>query len=248
MSDTTETETETGTNTDTTDEPSKAELHERVEQLELTVEKLMPSRRDALRMGVAGLAGAAGLSATSGSASASTGSAGQIGDSSNRPDAFLDEANVNQLTGVSTGADRQGCRVFLSNDQNFNQKARAKIQFDAESYDSDNNFDLSTHAWTCPKDGLYAVNLQVGFVGGGNDEERALRIGTATSVQPVDGGAFNRQTSSDIGDVLTLFTVNKYSSGDTIATYANNIDSDDTLDSGSVATKTFLEVAFLGGL
>jgi len=31
MSDTTEIETETGTNTDTTDEPTKAELHERVD-------------------------------------------------------------------------------------------------------------------------------------------------------------------------------------------------------------------------
>jgi len=90
MSDTTETETETGTNTDTTDEPSKAELHERVEQLESTVEKLMPSRRDALRMGVAGLAGAAGVGAASESAAASSGSAGQIGDSSNRPDLFAE--------------------------------------------------------------------------------------------------------------------------------------------------------------
>jgi len=100
MSDTTETETDT--NTDTTDEPSKAELHERVQQLESTVEKLMPSRRDALKLGAAGIAGAAGLSATTQPADASTGSAGTIGSSSDRPDAFLDEANVNQLTGVST--------------------------------------------------------------------------------------------------------------------------------------------------
>jgi len=95
-------------NTDeTTDEPepepTKAELHERVEQLESTVAKMMPSRRDALKLGAAGIAGAAGLSATSQPADASTGSAGTIGSQSDRPDAFLDEANVNQLTGVSTG-------------------------------------------------------------------------------------------------------------------------------------------------
>jgi len=97
MSDTTETETETETNTDTTDEPSKAELHDRVKQLESTVEKLMPSRRDVLRMGAAGLAGAAGLSATSQSVDASVGSAGDIGDPNNRPDLFADTVDANTV-------------------------------------------------------------------------------------------------------------------------------------------------------
>jgi len=78
-------------------EPTKSELHERVEQLESTVEKMMPSRRDALKLGAAGIAGAAGLSATSQSAAASTGSAGQIGDSSNRPDIFADDVDTNTL-------------------------------------------------------------------------------------------------------------------------------------------------------
>jgi len=87
----------TNENTDNTDEPTKAELHDRVRKLESTVEKLMPSRRDALRMGAAGIAGAAGLGAASQSAEASTGSAGQIGDVNNRPDVFADEANVNQV-------------------------------------------------------------------------------------------------------------------------------------------------------
>jgi hypothetical protein len=97
MSDITETETETGTNTDTTDEPSKAELHERVEQLESTVEKLMPSRRDALRMGVAGLAGAAGLGAATQPADASTGSAGTIGSNSDRPDLIADDVGPRSI-------------------------------------------------------------------------------------------------------------------------------------------------------
>jgi len=91
MSDTTETETETDTNTDTTDEPSKAELHDRVKQLESTVEKLMPSRRDALKFGAAGIAGAAGLGAATQPAEASTGSAGVIGSTSDRPDLIADD-------------------------------------------------------------------------------------------------------------------------------------------------------------
>jgi hypothetical protein len=78
-------------------EPTKSELHERVEQLESTVEKLMPSRRDALRMGAAGIAGAVGLSATTQTADAATGSAGQIGDSSNRPDIFADDVGPRSI-------------------------------------------------------------------------------------------------------------------------------------------------------
>jgi len=130
MSDTTETETETETETDTTDEPSKAELHDRVKQLESTVEKLMPSRRDALRMGVAGLAGAAGLGAATQPADASTGSAGDIGDPSNRPDLFADTVDANELTGVSdllatqVGQDsgnKQPLSVSIPNSSSFRQ-------------------------------------------------------------------------------------------------------------------------------
>jgi len=81
-------------------EPSKAELHDRVEKLESTVEKLMPSRRDALRMGAAGIAGAAGLGAASQSAEASTGSAGTIGSNSDRPDLVSDIVDANTVRGT----------------------------------------------------------------------------------------------------------------------------------------------------
>jgi len=230
-----------------TDEPSKAELHDRVEKLESTVAKMMPSRRDALRMGAAGLVGAAGLSATSQSAEASTGSAGDIGDPNNRPDVFADTVDANQLTGVTTGA-RQGCRVFLSSDQSISQGTTTKIQFDSEVYDSDSNFSTSSHDWTCPQDGLYMANLQIQFRGGGNDQDRRLFIGTATSPAPTNEGGFLRQNSSDTTDRPSVSTVNKYNSGDTIAGYVRNESSTDTLQSGALNVRTFLEVAFLGGL
>jgi hypothetical protein len=237
-------------NTDNTDsdEPSKAELHDRVQQLESTVEKLMPSRRDALKLGAAGIAGAAGLSATTQTADASTGSAGTIGSSSDRPDAFLDEANVNQLTGVSAGGDRQGCRVFLSATQTISSNIRTKIQFDSEVYDSDNNFDTASHAWTCPKDGLYMANLQVSFRNGTNDQDRSVLIGTATNPIPSDKGAAMVQGDADAGNRLSVSTINKYSSGDTIAGYAKNDNASDDLESGNQNNFTLLEVAFLGGL
>jgi len=244
MSDTTDNNDTTDTNTD---EPSNAELHDRVQKLESTVAKLMPSRRDALRMGAAGIAGAAGLSATTQTADASTGSAGQIGDPNNRPDVFADTVDTNNLTGVSTGGDRQGCRVFLSSSQSITSTTNAKIQFDSEVYDSDNNFDTSSHAWTCPKDGLYMANLQVSFFGGGTDPRQAI-IGTATNPFPSNEGANNRQQSSDTDDRLCVSTINKYAQGDTIVGYARNQARSDFLESGSDSSDTFLEVAFLGGL
>jgi len=155
MSDTTD-NTDTTDTTDTTDEPTKDDLHERVQQLESTVEKLMPSRRDTLRMGVAGLVGAAGVGATSGAATASTGSAGQIGDVNNRPDVFADTVDANQLTGVSTGGIKTKTRAFLSSNSSANP-----VPFDAVTFDPDNNFDTSANEYTVPANGTYLFSFQV---------------------------------------------------------------------------------------
>jgi len=102
----------TNENTDS-DEPTKAELHDRVEKLESTVAKMMPSRRDALRMGAAGLAGAAGLSAASQSAEASTGSAGAIGSTSDRPDLIADDVGPRSIA-----SDYLYAGEFSGSDQN----------------------------------------------------------------------------------------------------------------------------------
>ncbi len=157
-------------------------LEQRVEKLEQRFENPPVSRRAA----IAGGAGILGLSALSGSASAGTNQVGtigtnsdpvdieaedivarQVGDSNNRPDIFADEVNVNSLTGVNTGPDLQGCRVFLSSTQSISSNNRTKIRFDRQVYDSNGNFDTTNHEWTCPQDGIYAVNLQVEFSGGG---------------------------------------------------------------------------------
>ena len=180
MSDTTETETETETNTDTTDEPSKAELHERVEQLESTVEKLMPSRRDALRMGVAGLAGAAGLSAATQPASASTGSAGQIGDSSNRPDIFADTVDTNQLTGVSTEkgliSEIPNVEYAATSQELRSVTAPAVVYLDSGTYEVDNlNGDFSTGP-------LRVIGTAARFNTAGAGNRTTIQTNTASSL------------------------------------------------------------------
>jgi len=47
-----------------TDDPDTAELENRIDKLESTIEKMMPSRRDALKMGGAALIGGAAMSGT----------------------------------------------------------------------------------------------------------------------------------------------------------------------------------------
>jgi len=169
----------------------------------------------------------------------------QTGTSTNRTDLFADTVDANSLTG---SVKNQGCRVFLSSSQSISQGNKAKIQFDSQVYDSNFNFGISSHAWTCPADGLYAVNLQAQFSGGGNSQIRQVAVGTATSATVTNEGAVNRQNSSDSVDRLSVSTINKYSSGDTIAGYALNDDSNDVLQPGTRNSRTFLEVAFLGGL
>jgi len=202
MSDTTETETET----DTTDEPSKAELHDRVRKLESTVEKLMPSRRDALRMGAAGLAGAAGLGAATQPAEASTGSAGQIGDSNNRPDLFADTVDANQLTG-SAAFIKTKTRAFLSSSTSADP-----IPFDSVSYDPDNNFDTSTHEYTVPGTGTYLTTLQVRLSQLSSGTKGVFSLtqngNNISQIEITSQGSFGSVTNTDI---------RQFSSGDKIA-------------------------------
>jgi hypothetical protein len=76
---------------------------------------MMPSRRDALKLGAAGLAGAAGLGAASQTADASTGSAGTIGSNSDKPDLLADQVDAREIIvdndGDGNGALRGGDSV-----------------------------------------------------------------------------------------------------------------------------------------
>jgi len=73
-----------------TDDPDTAELENRIEKLEATIEKMMPSRRDALKMGGAALAGGS-LVAGSASALPQEDQVGTIGSSGQRVDLFAED-------------------------------------------------------------------------------------------------------------------------------------------------------------
>jgi len=88
------------------DEPSKAELHERVNRLESLIERMLPSRRGVLG-GIAAILGGTYLGSQQ--TEASTGSAGQIGDANNRPTIKADditEAGGDEVVADGDGVDR----------------------------------------------------------------------------------------------------------------------------------------------
>jgi len=74
-----------------------AELEHRIEQLEATIAKMLPGRRDALKLGGAAALGAA---AFSGTASAGSSQVGTIGDASNLVDVHAEDLfNVDTING-----------------------------------------------------------------------------------------------------------------------------------------------------
>ena len=85
-------------------------LEERIDQLEATITKMLPGRRDALKLGGAAVIGAAAMSGTA-SAADDTNQVGTIGDASNNVDifvesvAFSDENKLRTLEVDGTDAD-----------------------------------------------------------------------------------------------------------------------------------------------
>jgi len=80
-----------------TDDPDTAELENRIDNLESKIEKMMPSRRDALKMGGAALVGGAAMSGT---ASAGTNQVGTIGSASQPVD--LESEDINNADTITT--------------------------------------------------------------------------------------------------------------------------------------------------
>jgi len=65
-----------------------AELEDRIDQLEATIAKMLPGRRDAMKLGGAAVLGAAAMSGT---ASAGSSQVGTIGDGSNLVDVHAED-------------------------------------------------------------------------------------------------------------------------------------------------------------
>ena len=99
-----------------TDDPDTAELENRIDELEATIQRMMPNRREVIGMAGAGLAGA-GL--MSGTASAGTNQVGSIGSDTQRVDI---EGEDIDLTDQSTTPNTPGAgqvRFYAKNGEPF---------------------------------------------------------------------------------------------------------------------------------
>jgi len=239
------------------DEPDRQDLEERVEQLESTITKMLPGRRDALKLGGAALVGGAAMSGT---ASAGDESEGTIGTATDPVD--VESEDINNADTVTTqdlvvngtatgpfGSDLQACRVNLTSNQTGSAGSTTKIQFDNKVYDNGNNFDTNTHEWTCPTTGMYYVNANVKCSGGNKPDERDLFIGSGGNIVVNNvGSGFRVGSATSFFDVLQSSNLSKYSQGETISAYFRNFDSDGEIDSGTANNDSFMEVVFLGTL
>jgi hypothetical protein len=179
------------------DEPDRKDLEDRVDQLESTISKMLPSRRDALKLGGAALVGGAAMS---GSASAGTQQAGTIGTSGSPVDVESEDINNADtvttenlvVNNTATGPFGGGGIIFEEGDP-INERRGSFVSVSADSFF--NIFDLGS-----PVDvyggavyGNFASVLRITFgtgttikLGNGNDLDAGRdRAGDQFSVQPI---------------------------------------------------------------
>jgi hypothetical protein len=152
------------------DEPDRQDLEDRVDQLESTISKMLPSRRDALKLGGAALVGGAAMS---GSASAGTQQAGTIGTANDPVD--VESEDINNADTVTTDTlDTQQASIdqydlgtsFVSASMSTNQQFvsdnnRVPIEFDNVQTDRRSEYNSSTFQFTPDSDGVYFAILRI---------------------------------------------------------------------------------------
>jgi len=180
-----------------TDEPDTAELENRIDTLESKIEKMMPSRRDALKMGGAALAGG---SLMAGTASAGSDQVGTIGSPSKPVD--LESEDINNADTVTTenlvvnqsatlpdagGSAKVGTKIFDSVRTTYSLNTAKEIPFDTVAYDFDSGADLANNRIAAPKDATYTMVF--GFAARGD-----IAANSDVIVR-------NRVNSSDVGSM-----------------------------------------------
>jgi len=94
-----------------TDDEDVSQLEQRIDELEATIRKMLPSRREAIGMGVAGLAGA---SLMSGTASAGSAQVGTIGDASNLVDLVAEDVTITDTLNTASISGAAADEALLS--------------------------------------------------------------------------------------------------------------------------------------
>jgi len=171
------------------DEPDRQDLEDRVEQLESTISKMLPGRRDALKLGGAALVGGAAMSGT---ASAGTQQAGTIGTENDPVDVESEDINNADtvttqdlvVNGTATGPFGGGGIVFEDGDSI--QQFRGQVNITGPAFFDVFNLSSGVDVYGGAVYGAFAETLRITFASdnvvtlGG-----AQAIGASTSVQGI---------------------------------------------------------------
>jgi len=223
-------------NTDMSDEPDRQDLEDRVDQLESTISKMLPGRRDALKLGGAALVGGAAMSGT---ASAGTQQAGTIGTANDPVDVESEDINNADtvttkdlvVNGTATGPFGGGdfTRVRIGSNQSISANTTTKINYDGVVVD-ELGYDATNAQLSVPSDGTYSVIFSLRPIGGGTNGDNIQR-----QVR-VNGGTEYVTSEKRQGDFSALSPVSvmlKLQAGDTIELFVKNRNNPDELTSSS---------------
>jgi hypothetical protein len=151
------------------DEPQVEQLENRIDTLETTIEKMMPSRRDALKMGGAALVGGAAMSGTA-SADTVDDQVGTIGGPNEEVDLVSEDIdNSNQITTKDLVVNGTATGPF--SDLNYELVDTIDSTISANS----------TKSLSVTEGGVRQHLLSFNFEGDGNGDETFLRFNFDTS-------------------------------------------------------------------
>jgi len=206
-------------NRDMSDEPDRQDLEDRVEQLESTISQMLPSRRDALKLGGAALVGGAAMS---GSASAGTQQAGTIGTANDPVD-----LNAEDINSVSVNTERADitnetyiAATVSSGGGPFNA-ATFVNPWDPANIDNRSEFNASQQ-FSPDETAKYEVVAQARLIVGSAGTAYALRIQNVTDSTTLAEHRVENGSSNDF--ILGVF-VEEFDSSKTYEVQITNLDS-----------------------
>jgi len=150
------------------------------------------------------------------------------------------------MSSGSGDATSDAVRVRLSSDQSISANTNTRINFDTLLYDTGGNFNTTNNTYTCPKDGVYAINLTVRFNGGGSGDRRLALIGTTNEETAVGKSSSTVLTATSTDDIFQVASLTDRPAGDDIAFWARNDGSSDVIGSGNNNFEPHAELVYLG--
>jgi len=232
------------------------QLENRIDKLESTIEKMMPSRRDALKMGGAALVGGAAMSGT---ASAGGNQKGTIGASPNDL-VDIESEDINNADTVTTNTlDAQAVdavsvntgqaeisnetliRIEKTSDQSISDGVITVIDWDAKVKDERSEFNLSNNEFVPQDTGFYLFAHQVTVQPSDGD-----RL-TSFIFDKTNGGAFQnveRNAGGGNNETLAHSAIIKVTSGEAVNFRVRNLGSNDTVKGSPSRTNCSIRSVF----